>query len=461
MKQARIPAVIVLEGWQAAGKGDVLNRILQPLDPRGFRVWNVHHSTELELMFPTLRRFWLNLPRKGTIGIFNHSWYRLILDASIDTNRIPVPDNLIDRIRAFERQLTDYGAVILKFFFHITREEQAKRFDKLEKDPAYSWKVGKDERRQNKRYKTYAAKFDQIVEGSHHEAAPWCLVPSTDWRYATVQMSEAIAAAFEAAVEGKRGDAPTPSTAPPKPVTARPLEAVDLSAAVDDDSYDKQLPRLQKRLRRLQHVCYRQRVPVVLVYEGWDAAGKGGNIRRLTRDLDPRGYHVYGIGAPEGEERDQHYLWRFWRGVPKAGHFAIFDRSWYGRVLVERVEGFATAEEWQRSYDEINDFERELTEDGAIICKFWIHISSEEQLARFEARQRTPHKRWKITEDDWRNREKWDAYYEAATEMIARTSTKAAPWTVVAGNDKRHARLTALRTVNKRVAAALAQRKKD
>jgi AMP-polyphosphate phosphotransferase len=196
-------------------------------------------------------------------------------------------------------------------------------------------------------------------------------------------------------------------------------------------------------------------VPVVIVYEGWDAAGKGGNIRRLIRELDPRSYEVFGVGAPEGEEKDQHYLWRFWRGLPKAGHIAIFDRSWYGRVLVERVEGFAEPHEWQRAYEEINAFERDLIEDGTVVCKFWIHISQAEQLARFEGRQNTAHKKWKITEDDWRNREKWDAYYAAVSEMIARTSTKEAPWTVVAGNDKRHARLTALKTVNERIAAAL------
>ena len=458
MKASEVPTVIALEGWQSAGKGKVLNRILQPLDPRGFKVWNLHRATEIEVMYPRMRRYWLHMPRNGSIGIFNHSWYRHMFDHAINVNRVPLPNNILERIRTFERQITDHGAVMLKFFFHITRDEQAKRFAALESDPSYSWKVGKDERRQQKRYKAYAAAVDNVISGSDSEATPWVVVPSSDWRYATVQVGEAIATAFESAVSPKasrdvEGRVPNISTR-----ESDPLAKTDLSATVNKDLYDKQLSKLQAKLRRLQHDCYRHRVPVVIAYEGWDAAGKGGNIRRLTRELDPRGYDVYGIAAPEGEEKDQHYLWRFWHGVPKAGHFAIFDRSWYGRLLVERVEGFASVEAWSRSYEEINAFERELIYDGAVVCKFWIHISQEEQLARFEGRQERADKQWKITDEDWRNRKKWDAYYAAASDMIERTSTKSAPWTVVAGNDKRHARLTALRTVNKRIEAALRAR---
>ncbi len=455
MKEGGIPAIIAFEGWQAAGKGAVLNRILQPLDPRGFKVSNLHHSTDLEMMYPRMRRFWSQMPRDGKIGIFNHSWYRLVLDGAIGVNRAPVPGNFLERVRTLEKQLTDSGTVVLKFFLHISRNEQERRFAELRSDSTYSWKVGKDERRQQKRYKAYAESVDHVIAESHTDAAPWIIVPSTDARYATVQIGEAIAAAFEAAV-GSKPDRDTSQRVPNVPaVSSKEFESVDLSAAVEKTEYDRQLSRLQKRLRRLQHECYRKRVPVVIAYEGPDAAGKGGNIRRLTRELDPRGYDVYGVAAPEGEEKYQHYLWRFWRNVPKAGHFAIFDRSWYGRVLVERVEGFATVEAWSRSYEEINAFERELIDDGAVVCKFWIHISDEEQLARFEERKRTAHKQWKITDEDWRNREKWDAYYAATSEMIARTSTKSAPWTVVPGNDKRFARLMALRTVNSRIAAAL------
>ena len=194
----------------------------------------------------------------------------------------------------------------------------------------------------------------------------------------------------------------------------------------------------------MQHLCYIQRRPVIFAYEGWDAAGKGGNIRRLVRKLDPRGYEVIPVAAPEGPEKTHHHLWRFWRALPKAGHFAIFDRTWYGRVLVERIEGFATPGEWGRAYREINEFEQELTDYGAILFKFWMHISNEEQLQRFEARQNTPEKQWKITDEDWRNREKWDAYWEAVSDMIERTSTVQAPWTIVEGNNKLHARAKTL-----------------
>jgi len=219
------------------------------------------------------------------------------------------------------------------------------------------------------------------------------------------------------------------------------------------------MEELQHELRRLQHLCYRERVPVTIVYEGWDAAGKGGNIRRLLAELDPRGYEVVPIGAPVGDERTHHYLWRFWRALPKAGHFTVFDRSWYGRVMVERIEGFATPGEWDRAYREINEFEEQLVEFGAVVIKFWLHISKDEQLARFEARQNTPHKRWKITEEDWRNRERWNDYWAAVSEMIERTSTIGAPWTIIAGDDKKYARVQALQTVVDRVSERLKARK--
>jgi polyphosphate kinase 2 (PPK2 family) len=228
-----------------------------------------------------------------------------------------------------------------------------------------------------------------------------------------------------------------------------------LTLSLDRDDYKKRLDDLQEELRRLEHLMYVQRVPAMLIYEGWDAAGKGGNIRRLTRELDPRGYEVVPVGPPQGAEKTHHYLWRFWRALPKAGHLNIFDRSWYGRVLVERVEGFASPEEWQRAYREITEFETELAQYGVVITKFWIHISKEEQLARFESRQETPHKQWKITEDDWRNREKWDAYWDAVSDMIERTSTPSAPWVIVEGNDKLHARVRTLEVVTQRLRAVL------
>jgi polyphosphate kinase 2 (PPK2 family) len=225
------------------------------------------------------------------------------------------------------------------------------------------------------------------------------------------------------------------------------LEKIDLSVKLDKDEYTKQLIQYQLRLRALAYQIYVQKRPAVLVYEGWDAAGKGGNIKRLTEKLDPRGYVVYPIAAPAGEDKTHHYLYRFWRRLPERGQIAIFDRSWYGRVMVERIEGFCTEDEWKRAYREINSFERQLIDFGTILVKFWIHISQEEQLARFEQREKTAYKAWKLTDEDWRNREKWNLYREAVEEMLVKTSTISAPWTVIPGNDKWYARVKALKTV--------------
>lgn len=227
------------------------------------------------------------------------------------------------------------------------------------------------------------------------------------------------------------------------------LETIDLSGRLTREEYMCNLLRYQLQLRELAYQLYVQKRTLVVVYEGWDAGGKGGNIKRVTEKLDPRGYEVFSIAAPKGEDGTHHYLWRFWRRLkpPDEKQVIIFDRSWYGRVMVERIEGFCTEAEWKRAYREINEFERQLVDFGMIVAKFWIHISPEEQLRRFEARRGTPYKAWKLTEEDWRNRAKWDAYAEAVNDMLLRTSTATAPWTIVEGNDKWFARVKTLRTL--------------
>ena len=227
------------------------------------------------------------------------------------------------------------------------------------------------------------------------------------------------------------------------------LETIDLNKSISKEEYVRDLIRYQLQLRDLAYQLYVQKRPLVIVYEGWDAGGKGGNIKRVTEKLDPRGYEVYPIAAPTGEDKTHHYLWRFWRRLkpPDEKQILIFDRSWYGRVLVERLEGFCTEAEWKRAYREINEFERQLVDFGTILVKFWIHISKEEQLRRFEARQETPYKAWKLTDEDWRNREKWDLYEEAINDMLLKTSTLTAPWTIVEGNCKWYARIKALKTL--------------
>ena len=224
------------------------------------------------------------------------------------------------------------------------------------------------------------------------------------------------------------------------------LKTVNLEKALTRKKYESELPALQVRLRELHWECFEKRVPAVFLFEGWDAAGKGGAIKRLTQIMDPRGYNVIPIAAPTGEERRYHYLWRFNRQLPKAGHFTVFDRTWYGRVLVERVEGYCPEESWKRAYREINEFEQQLTSFGMVLCKFWLHISKEEQLKRFTERGKDPYRSYKLTDDDWRNREKWPLYEAAVDELLERTSTKTAPWTVVEANDKLWARVKVLRT---------------
>ena len=455
LREAGIPVLIVVEGWDAAGKGSAIGRLVHAFDPRGFKVHHVHPATDLERLFPPMHRFWNLIPVRGDIAILNHSWYRQMINEPLeDATRTENLEEVAERIRCFERQLTEDGTVLIKCFLHISKAEQAKRFKKLSRDPAFAWKVGKVERKRHKRHDEYGTCIEAMLRDTSTAHAPWTVVPAEKRRHRDVQIAEVVLAAFERALADRQ-------TAPPDVQTREPesrsglLDSVDLSQEVEKQLYREKLPALQQELRRLQHLCYVQRRPVVIVFEGWDAAGKGGAIRRLTWELDPRGYAVIPIGAPEGEEKHKHYLWRFWRALRKAGHFSIYDRSWYGRVMVERVEGFASRQEWLRAYREINEFESNLMHYGAVLCKFWMHISREEQLRRFEARQNTPAKQWKITDEDWRNRDRWDLYWQAVSDMIALNSTAEAPWTIVEGNDKRHARLKVLQVVIDRIHAAL------
>ena len=238
------------------------------------------------------------------------------------------------------------------------------------------------------------------------------------------------------------------------------LDKLDMALAIDKETYKKKLVELQVKMRELEFAIFNQRIPAIVVYEGWDAAGKGGNIKRVVEKLDPRGYSVISIAAPRGDEKTHQYLWRFWNHIPKAGHIAIFDRSWYGRVLVERVEGFCSTEDWKRAYQEINEFEGQLDSFGTVIVKFWINITKDEQQRRFDERQNDPFKNWKLTDEDLRNREKWDTYSEAVEEMLLRTSTHYAPWTIIEGNDKYHARIKTLQTITDAIEAALGKKPK-
>jgi len=447
-REAGVPVIVLFEGWHAAGVGTVISRLLTMLDPRGYKLHNFEEPDEEALLRPPLWRFWVSLPARGAIGVYDGSWYGDALAAGGRDH-----EEVFESIRVFERQLVDDGAVIAKFWLQISREEQAKRFAKMQKKLALAWRIRKGDWRENQRYDEYAGAIDRMLEATATDYAPWVVVPSHDARYAAAHVLENLAGAMDAALNKKR-IVKTPKLKP-MPRGCDPLAESDLALTIERADYHREVSRLQKKLLRLERLMYLPRIPVVIVYEGWDASGKGGNIKRLIGGLDHRGIEVIPVAAPEGDEKTHHYLWRFWKHLPKAGHITVFDRSWYGRVLVERVEGFASPEQWTRAYQEINEFEEELTSFGTVLVKFWIHISKEEQLRRFELRQETPHKKWKITEEDWRNRDRWDDYYQAVSEIVHRTSTARAPWTVVEGEQKLYARIKALKTVIAAVESAL------
>jgi polyphosphate:AMP phosphotransferase len=445
IRSAQIPVIVVFEGWEASGVGTAIGHLLGPFDPRGYKVHTFIAPTETEKLYPPMWRYWQAMPARGAIAVYDGSWYVQILAKNDKLGGPSVRALAYERIRTLERQLTDDGTVVLKFWLHISKDEQAHRFKKLKKDPALAWKVTKEDWRRHRQYGRSCQVIQEMLRETSLPNAPWVVVPAHDQRYASARILEGVASAMEQAIR-KKSRKPTKGIELAKRA-AEPLAKVDVSLSLDRAQYQVLLPQLQKELLRLENLLYPNRIPVAIIYEGSDAGGKGGNIKRLLAGLDHRGFEVTPIGPPEGEEKTHHYLWRFWKHLPKGGHITVFDRSWYGRVLVERVQRFATPDEWRRAYQEINEFEAELTSFGTVLLKFWMHISKAEQLKRFKEREGIPYKQWKITPDDWRNRKHWNDYYEAVSDMLAWTSTPNAPWTVVEGNDKLYARVKTLQTV--------------
>ena len=349
-------------------------------------------------------------------------------------------------IKRFERQLSDNGYLVVKFFFHISKSEQKQRLKDLADSKSTAWRVEKWDLWQNKHYDKCVDVYDEYLEATNQFIAPWYFVDSKNRKWAELQVTELLVKSIEIALQNTgHAAAVLQNTFPLKQMPK--LADIALDKKISDEKYDSELKELQSKLADLHNRIYRAKIPVVVAYEGWDAAGKGGNIKRLTAALDPRGFEVHPIASPEPHEKNRHYLWRFWTRLPKDGHIAIFDRTWYGRVMVERLEGFCSENDWQRAYNEINEFEKELDDWGAVIVKFWVQIDKDTQLARFTDRQNTPEKQWKITDEDWRNREKWDLYETAVNEMIQKTSTEYAPWHILESNDKHYARIKALKTV--------------
>ena len=465
-KALKIPIMIVFEGFGAAGKGLQIGKLIQSMDPRGFQVYPIKNETEEERMHPFLWRFWIKTPEKGRIAIYDGSWYRRVLIDRFEkrTKEKELPE-AFHSINSFEEQLTDDGTVIIKLFLDISKKEQKKRFDKLQKNKETAWRVTQGDLERNAKYNEYAAMMEDMLFKTDTDYAPWTIIEATDRRFATVKIYTTVVKAMADQIEKlerqRKKDTADQETDDHMNVSEVAREAdkelrelqvsilskADLSLKYTREEYEAKLDKLQKKIEKLHGELYRRRIPVVLGFEGWDAGGKGGAIKRLTAKMDARGYAVNPTASPNDIEKAHHYLWRFWRTMPKAGHVAIFDRTWYGRVMVERIEGFCTKEEWQRAYKEINDMEKDLCDAGAIVIKFWMHIDKDEQERRFKERQENPEKQWKITDEDWRNREKWDQYEDAVNEMLLRTSTDYAPWVVVEGNDKYYARVKVLKTV--------------
>ncbi len=448
IRAAGIPVIIAFEGWSAAGKGTMIGRLLRSLDPRGFKVFSMVKPSPDEERYPEMHRFWVRLPSAGNIVIFDRSWYRNVFLEKQKSHAEENERRIMD-ILDFETQLASEGYVILKFFLHISQKEQEKRFERLKSVKATKWRVGKSDIHQNEHYDKLYDSFCRLLDATDSKFAPWRVILSGDIDKAALEVYSDTISELERALKRKAAGLPINSDLPSlrlrgELLPTANLDEVDLSVNADHIDYKKRLKECQLRMFELQNELYQRRIPLIIAYEGWDASGKGGNIKRVTQAMDPRGCEVIPIASPSTEEKSRHFLWRFWKSLPKTGHTAIFDRTWYGRVLVERIEGFASDEEWQRAYDEINSFEAGLVNYGAIVIKFWLHIDSDEQLARFTARQNTPSKRWKITDEDWRNRSKWNEYEIAVNEMLQKTSTVEAPWIVVESNDKKYARIRVL-----------------
>ncbi|MFB2880809.1 polyphosphate:AMP phosphotransferase [Floridanema aerugineum] len=456
------PMVVVLEGWAAAGKGGLVKKMVGYMDPRGFTVHPTWPPTPEEQKYPFLWRFWKQLPARGSIGIFYHSWYIHVLEdrlfERVEAAQVPM---VMQSINAFERQLVDDGVAIAKFWIHLSQKELKKRLKKYASNSLESWRVRPEDWQQEKNYDQYVALAEEMLIHTSTGSAPWTLVEGDCQRWARVKVLTQFVATITEALDRQHSHLPPPSLPPQErlsPAEPNLLAQVDLTQSLSKSEYKIQLSREQVKLRQLQLSIHEHQVPILIIFEGWDAAGKGGAIKRLTDILDPRSYKVNAFAAPTDEEKAHHYLWRFWRRLPMAGTIGIFDRSWYGRVLVERVEGFAKENEWRRAYQEINEFEAQLTSDGYVLVKFWLHISQEEQMRRFEERQNDPFKEYKLTEEDWRNREKWPFYEVAVNQTIQRTSTPTAPWTLIPANDKYFARVKVIQTVSGAIVRELKRR---
>ena len=456
-ENGKIPVIVLVSGQDGAGKGETINILYEWMDPRFISTLAFSAPSDEERTRPFMWRYWRALPPKGRVGVFAGSWYSSPIHDRLDGGMSKAAmDARIDQINRFEAMLVNEGALVLKFWFHLTKDGQKRRLKALEKDPKTAWRVTKWNWERLKSYDKMQDVVGHVLRMTNTAWAPWIIVEGEDDRYRSLMTGKIL---FEAIRQ--RLDNPgihTTPVAPPIRVNIdgrNVLSELNLDKTITEKDYDNQLAQWQGKLSELVRDPRFKGRSLVCAFEGADAAGKGGAIRRIAASMDARDYQIVPIAAPTEEERAQPYMWRFWRHIPRNGRVTIFDRTWYGRVLVERVEGYCAEADWLRAYSEINDFEHDLSEAGIIVCKFWLQVSQEEQLKRFKEREKIQFKRFKITEEDWRNREKWDAYQQAICDMVDRTSTGSAPWTLVEANDKNYARVKIMRTICQRLEAEL------
>lgn len=443
--------IIIIEGVDNVSKGEVINRLGKWLDPHGLDITAFGPKTDEELARPRFWRYWRTLPARGRIGIFSGSWYTgTIIDhcfGKINHNEF---EHHMRRVARFEQMLAKDGAIIIKFWLHMSKQQQKGRFKHIAHHEFFGSIISETDQKLHRHYKAFKKSAEHGIRLTDTALAPWQIIESENWRYRDITIGEKVLARLKAIHQ--TDILPAASVSPistliPKVQHPTVLDAVELSLKMAKSTYKANLRKWQSKLNLLTWEAFHKGIRLILLFEGWDAAGKGGAIRRITQAIDTRISQVISIAAPSDEERAHHYLWRFWRHIPREGRAIIYDRSWYGRVLVERVEGFASPMEWQRAPAEINEFEAQLCEHKDVLLKFWIHIDKDEQLRRFKEREQVPYKQYKITDEDWRNRTRWDDYELAVHDMVMHTSTEYAPWTLVPGNDKYYARIFILQTV--------------
>ena len=448
-REAGMPVIMIFEGWRHSRRSEIVGKMMQYMDARGFRVFTSTRIPEADRQMPFFSMFWRYLPPPGHIRVYRHSWYYLKNDIEVK-NEAKSTRTTYDEINAFEKQLTDGHYCLLKFFVHISEKQQEKNKKTLMKEVGKAWRPIKEIYSEDGQYDKFYQRYEEMLKATDTENAPWNLISGEDVDVAEYEVFNAVVDGINKAVkefkaykEAKRVSTNTSDSKRKYDI----LSKVDLSKDVSKEEYKEKLAEYQKRLRELQVEAFQKGVAMALAFEGWDAGGKGGAIKRVAEALDPLDFSVHPYSAPNQVEKLFHYLWRFWINVPAPGHFALFDRTWYGRVMVERIEKITPDVDWRRAYDEINEMEKEWTKANMVVLKFWLQIDKDEQARRFKEREKNPEKLWKITDEDWRNRAKWAEYEDAVNEMLGRTNTDYAPWIIVEANSKLYARLKVLKTI--------------